>query len=64
MVKWQPVMLLLDERLECDCGALAVFVSLLQPEDKEQKEEKKDMHYKSFCQPCFERAQHEEDDDE
>ncbi len=62
MAKWQPVMLILDERLECDCGALVVFVSLLQPEDVvEQEEGKRDMHYKSFCQSCFEKAQEEEE---
>lgn len=25
--RWQPVIMVLDRRLECDCGALAVFVN-------------------------------------
>jgi hypothetical protein len=62
MAKWQPIMFILDERLECECGTLAIFVSVLQPEDAELSEEgKRDLHYKAYCQSCFEKAQEEEE---
>ncbi len=25
--RWQPVVLILDKRLECDCGGIAIFVN-------------------------------------
>lgn len=26
-IKWQPVMMVINRRLECKCGALAIFVT-------------------------------------
>lgn len=62
MAKWQPMMVILAEgenRLECECGALAIFVCLFPPE--EGKEGKRDLDYDTFCQSCFEKAQEEEE---
>lgn len=52
--KWQPVMLVAESRVECKCGALAIFVTLTQDigEDGER-----DFRYTAWCQECFEKAQ-------
>ncbi len=50
--KWQPVMLITDKRVECKCGALAIFVIL-------EEDEESDRHYTTWCQSCFQRAQEE-----
>jgi len=66
--KWQPVMLIVPERLECSghneqrCGALAIFVCLFPPEQDAENEEKRDMDYKAYCQQCFGKAQQEEEE--
>ncbi len=52
-MKWQPVMIITDKRLECKCGALAIFVML-------EKQEDNDFDYTYYCQSCFEKAQEEE----
>ena len=53
--KWQPVMMIAKKRVECECGALAIFVIL---EDEEDSEEgKRDFSYTGWCQHCFSKAQ-------
>lgn len=55
-VKWQPVMLVLNRRLECECGALAIFVvGRLRPDGKYNDLEDVDV----WCQACYSKAQKE-----
>ena len=58
--KWQPVMLIARRRVECACGALAIFVSLEQVEREEGKPA--DVLYSAWCQSCW--AREVEADDE
>lgn len=56
--RWQPVVLILNRRLECQCGALAVFVSGKIPMNgKYNQLEKVDV----WCQTCFIEAQEEDE---
>jgi hypothetical protein len=58
--KWQPVMLVLDERLECGvCGALAIFVVLL--DRTRGAEGKEDFDYTAWCQFCWVKAEEEDE---
>ena len=57
-MKWQPVMLVVSKRVECECGALAIFVILDEDEEQSDKDGR-DMGYTAWCQSCFERAQAE-----
>jgi len=56
--KWQPVMLVLERRLECSCGALAIFVVL---ELTEEEDEHKEFDYGAYCQSCWKKAQEDEE---
>lgn len=51
--KWQPVLLLNEKRVECECGALAVVVSL------DYEDVPPGAAYKAWCQPCFIRLSEE-----
>ena len=53
--RYQPMMILTDKRLECDCGALAIYMLL---SFSEQKEECVTAFY---CQSCYEREQEQEE---
>jgi hypothetical protein len=54
LVTWQPVMLVVTNRIECRCGAKAIFVVLNgAPIDVSEWE------YTAWCQHCFEREQEE-----
>lgn len=56
--KWQPVVMIVNRRLECACGALAVFVSGKLPEDGTYNQlEEVDV----WCQSCYEKMQNEEE---
>ena len=55
--KWQPVMLVLPKRLECECGALAVFV--IMEDEEEPRDGKRDLSYTGYCQLCFMKEQEE-----
>lgn len=55
--KWQPIMLVKQDRLECSCGALAIFVVL---NEELAEDGKKDFDYTAWCQECFSKAQEEE----
>ncbi len=54
-IRWQPVLMRIDRRLECECGALAVVVTGTVS----------GVHYNAlddvdvWCQACFEKAQEE-----
>ena len=57
-VKWQPVMLVVNQRIECDCGSMAIFIVL---DDMERDGEGKftNWSYSAWCQSCWEREQGE-----
>lgn len=59
-IKWQPVCMILDKRLECECGLLAVFVSGNVSEDKYNVLEKADV----WCQECYAKMQQEHKEQE
>lgn len=50
--RWQPVVMVLDRRLECECGALAVFVNGKVKDDKYNALENVDV----WCQDCWQKA--------
>lgn len=55
--KWQPVILVLNRRMECACGSMAVFVTGQIPQDEDYNilEE-----VDAWCQDCFTTAQEAE----
>jgi hypothetical protein len=57
-IKWQPIMLILNRRLECVCGALAIFVTGDLVEGSISME-----HVQAWCQMCFMKAQEEGEND-
>lgn len=60
MAKWQPIMLIAEERLECECGALAIFL-LFQRHVRDGIE---GAMCEPLCQPCFEKRHDEEEENE
>lgn len=56
MTKWQPVTLIVNNRLECECGAMAIFIVL---DDMERDDTGKftNWSYSAWCQSCWEREQ-------
>jgi len=59
---WQPVVLIIPQRLDCgQCRARAVFV-VLNDEDEplparpDDADERRDMGFSAWCQPCWEKA--------
>ncbi len=56
-LKWQPVTLVINTRLECRCGALAVFVTGEAVDGEYNSLE----HVDVWCQECFSKAQREEE---
>lgn len=53
--KWQPILLVLDQRLECKCGALAIIVTGKLVDTNYNQLEDVDC----WCQECFAKAQEE-----
>lgn len=53
-MRWQAVMLIAPKRVECECGALALFVVL---DDPGKRDDKTDYDYTGWCQECWRRAQ-------
>jgi hypothetical protein len=49
--RYQPLMAVTQDRLECECGALAIYVLFIQDKDSE----KNDLCF--YCQACFSEAQ-------
>ncbi len=59
-IKWQPVMIVTNKRIECQCGAIAIFVTGKSSEDNEYNIlEEAD----SWCQDCFKKSQEDEEDE-
>ncbi len=56
LLRWQPVILVMNRRLECKCGALAIFVTGKRTEDGYNILEEVDV----WCQDCFTKAQEED----
>jgi hypothetical protein len=55
--RWQPVVLMLNRRMDCSCGALATIVTGTIPDDQG------DIVLRdadSWCQDCFNKASQEE----
>ena len=52
--RFQPLMAITQERLECDCGLLAIFVLMIQDDSKEHSA------LMLMCQACYELAKKEE----
>jgi hypothetical protein len=60
-LKWQPVMIVTNKRLECACGSLAIFVTgkvplPLRHDDEYNSLEDVDV----WCQDCFQKYQEQE----
>lgn len=54
--KWQPVMIVTNKRIECLCGALAIFVTGKSPDNDEYSSlDEAD----AWCQDCFQKHQEE-----
>lgn len=59
--KWQPVMIVAPNRLECnECGSLAIFIVLDELEEMTDPPHK-DYRHTFWCQACFRKAQEEEE---
>jgi hypothetical protein len=56
--RWQPVVLIVNKRLECKCGALATFVSGKIATNPDDYNVLNDVDV--WCQDCFEKAQEEQ----
>lgn len=54
-VKWQPVLLVVTKRIECQCGALATVISGRGPERDEPYYLLDEVD--AWCQDCFFKAQ-------
>lgn len=48
--RYQPLMAVTQQRLECECGTLAIYVILIQDDGKD----KNGLCF--YCQSCFEEA--------
>lgn len=51
-IKWQPVVMIINKRLECKCGAMAIFVSGSIAEDDEYNQL---TEVDVWCQTCYEK---------
>ena len=51
--KWQPVMLVADRRIECACGALAIFIVLNRENEDASDATRSDWGYTAWCQACW-----------
>lgn len=56
--RWQPVVLMLNKRMDCSCGALATIVVGTIPDDPEKYCDLANVD--AWCQDCFNRASQEE----
>lgn len=52
---WQPVMLVVKARVECDCGAKAIFIQLGTPDELDADTTDTDYGYVAWCQDCWAR---------
>jgi hypothetical protein len=58
IARWQPVLLTLNKRLECECGYLATIVSGKVSEEKYNVLEEADV----WCQDCYFKAIEEQEE--
>ena len=56
--RWQPIILVLDKRLECECGALASIISGVVAEKHPEKHTILEKGA-AWCQTCYEQWQRE-----
>ncbi len=56
--KWQPVMLVVSRRVECKCGALAIFVTGKLTDNPDEYAVLEDVDV--WCQECWQKEQEEE----
>ena len=49
---WQPLLVIVSKRIECDCGAKAIFIQL---DDFETADGQRDYGYVAWCQDCWKR---------
>lgn len=54
---WQPLMVIAPQRIECDCGAKAIFVVL---DNHETREGASEYGYVAWCRECWQREQEKE----
>ncbi len=60
--KWQPMVVVVTDgkRLECSCGAAAVFMTLRRPDPTSDTR----LEVSLWCQPCYEQEHNEESEEE
>jgi len=58
-VRWQPVVMVVDRRVECQCGSLAVFVTGKVSDSSDEYNSLEDVDV--WCQDCFTRHQEREE---
>ena len=51
--RWQPVVMVLDDRLECECGNLAVFINGKVVHEKDDWNCLSDVG--AYCQSCWQK---------
>jgi hypothetical protein len=52
--KWQSVLAVTPRRIECECGALAIFLAIfLILDERIGNDGEMSFRYNAFCQPCF-----------
>lgn len=51
---WQPLIVIMRERIECDCGTKAIFIEL---DHHETTDGENEYGYVAWCQDCWEREQ-------
>lgn len=56
-IKWQPVVVVTNRRLECKCGTLAIIITGKSVGDPDHYNSLEDVDV--WCQSCFTNAQEE-----
>jgi hypothetical protein len=59
IARWQPLMVIVDDRLECRCGALAIFATGIKTKDQTSENCLESVNF--WCQECYRKAQEEND---
>ena len=60
--RWQPVILILDKRLDCECGSMAVFINGKTVEVDDDCGFLNDV--RAYCQDCWQAYIEEEEENE
>jgi hypothetical protein len=53
---WQPIVLIVEQRIECRCGVQALFILF---DETPGEDGKKDFNYTTWCRDCFRKDQDE-----